>query len=68
MFSHVAGKFPKKIGAAYENSDMFHKFFYADAETSKWPFFCFNEKLFWCKLYQNPRSAALSAPIPSYIK
>ena len=35
----------KKIGAAYENSNMFYKIFYANAETSKWPFFYSNEKL-----------------------
>ena len=45
MFPKVAGKFPKKIRAAYKNSNIFYKIFYADAETSKWPFFDFNEKL-----------------------
>ena len=35
MFLKVAGKFPKKIGAAYENSNIFCKIFYADAKTSK---------------------------------
>ena len=45
MLPIVAGKFPKKIGAAYENSKLFYKIFYADAETSTWPFFHFNEKL-----------------------
>ena len=45
MFPKTAGNFPKKIGAAYENSKIFFKIFYADAETSKLPFFYFNEKL-----------------------
>ena len=47
MFPKVAGKFPKKkkILAAYKNSNIFYKIFYADAGTSKWPFFYFNEKL-----------------------
>ena len=45
MLPTVAGKFPKKIGGAYENSKLFYKIFYADAETSTWPFFYFNEKL-----------------------
>ena len=35
MFPKVAGKFPKKIGAACENSNLFYKIFYADVETSK---------------------------------
>ena len=39
MFPKVAGKFPKKIGAAYENSNIFYKFFDANGNTSKWPFF-----------------------------
>ena len=38
-------KVSKKIGAAYENSKIFYKIFNADAETSKLPFFYFNEKL-----------------------
>ena len=39
MLPIVAGKFPKKIGGTYENSKLFYKIFYADAETSTWPFF-----------------------------
>ena len=31
-------KVSKKIGAAYKNSNIFYKIFYADAETSKWMF------------------------------
>ena len=38
-------KVSKKLAAAYENSNIFYKIFYAGAETSKWPFFYFNEKL-----------------------
>ena len=38
MFPKVAGKFPKIIGAAWENSNIFYKIFYADAKTSKWLF------------------------------
>ena len=34
MFPEVAGKFPKKIGAACKNSNLFYKMFYADVETS----------------------------------
>ena len=45
MSPKVAEKIPKKIGAAYENSKIFYKMFYADTETSKWLFFYFNEKL-----------------------
>ena len=45
MFPKVAEKFPKNIGAAYENSKIFYKIFYADVETSKYPLFYFNEKL-----------------------
>ena len=45
MFPKFAGKFPKKIGAAHENSNVFYKIIYADAKTSKWSFFYFNEKL-----------------------
>ena len=43
--SKICWKVSKKIGAAYKNSKIFYKFFYADADTSKWPFFYFNEKL-----------------------
>ena len=43
--SNSCWKVSKKIGAAYENSKLFYKIFYADAETSTWPFFHFNEKL-----------------------
>ena len=32
-------KVSKKIGAAYENSKIFYKSFYVNAETSKWSFF-----------------------------
>ena len=35
----------KKNGAAYENSKIFCKIFYADTETSKWPLFYSTEKL-----------------------
>ena len=42
MFPKVAGKFPTKIGAAYDNSYIFYKTFYSDDETFKWPFFYFN--------------------------
>ena len=35
----------KKIGAAYKNSKIFYKIFYADAKIYKLPFFYFNEKL-----------------------
>ena len=45
VFPEVAGKFPKTIGAAYENSNTFYKIFHASVETSKWLFFYFNEKL-----------------------
>ena len=38
IFPKVAGKFPEKIGAAYENSNIFYKIFYANAETSNSPF------------------------------
>ena len=41
MFPKVAGKFKKKIGGAYENSNIFYKAFYADAETSEWLFHSF---------------------------
>ena len=41
IFPKVAGKFPKKIGAASENSNIFYKIFSADAKTSKWPFCSF---------------------------
>ena len=41
MFPKVAGKFPKKIGAAYENSSIFYKRFYVDGKTSKCPFSSF---------------------------
>ena len=46
MFPKTAGKFQKKkIGAAYKNSKIFYKIFYADAKIYKLPFFYFNEKL-----------------------
>ena len=41
IFPKVAGKFPKKIGVASENSNIFYKIFSADAKTSKWPFCSF---------------------------
>ena len=30
--------FPKNIGAAHENLNIFYKTFYADAQTFEWPF------------------------------
>ena len=47
VFAKVAGKFPKSIGTAYENSKTFYKLFYADAETSTWQFRYFNEKMLY---------------------
>ena len=44
MFAKVAGKF-KKNWCSLRKFKIFYKFFYADAETSKWQFFYFNEKL-----------------------
>ena len=38
-------KVSKKDGAAYGNSNIFYKIVYANAKTSNWPFFYFNEKL-----------------------
>ena len=38
MFSKVSEKFPKIIGATYENSNIYYKIFYADGKTSKWLF------------------------------
>ena len=36
--SRSCSKVQKKVGGAYENSNIFYKVFYGDAETSKWLF------------------------------
>ena len=45
MFPGVAGKFPKNIGAAYENSKIFYKIFYQMLRLSNGRSFYFKEKL-----------------------
>ena len=57
MLPKVARKFPKKIEAAYENSNIFYKSFYADAATSKWPFRSFTlMKSCYSKRYIKPHA------------
>ena len=47
MFQKVPGKFPKKIGAAYKNSNILCKIFLCRCGDFQMavPFFYFNEKL-----------------------
>ena len=61
MFPKVAGKFPKKIGAAFENSNVFCKIFYAYTETSEWPFPSFT----LTKSCYSKRRIKIHAPQPS---
>ena len=61
MFPKVAGKFPQKIGAAYDKSNIFYKIFYADGKTSKWPFHSFT----FMKSYYSKRCIKIHDPQPS---